>query len=123
LRDLIKYIARVLILVFLPVLSYSVYAETVPKDLPLATTSQCDYGILTWRDAYIVTKVTSLDTSKLDSTFPLVTSIGCIAQTPEGIMIVHSFTGGQPDTFMLIPKAWILGIQRFNKNEVPLDKK
>jgi len=80
------------------------------EDLPLAAMSQCNYGILTWSDAYIKVKSGGIDVLKIDSTLPTVISFGCLSQTEKTVLVVHSFVDGQPDDYLVVPKQWVMKI-------------
>jgi hypothetical protein len=66
----------------------------------------CNIGVVDWRDATIYLKRGGLNLKDIDNMTTPVMSFGCIAETEKTLVIIHSFVGGQPEDYLVVPKEW-----------------
>jgi len=85
--------------------------------LPSFDAHQCIPARVQWIDAMIVTRgtdSTSNPTSQdIELSIPRLSSYGCVNQTASAIVIIHSFSRGAPDDYLVVPRGWITEINPF----------
>ncbi len=65
-------------------------------------------GLVHWKDACICIKTDG----KLNEMADCI-SIGFICEDKDRIIVVHNFTDGTPDDYILIPRVWKVSITHF----------
>ena len=46
----------------------------------------------------------------IERSIPYLTSYGCANRTENAIVIIHSFSRGVPDDYLVVPKGWVKSI-------------
>src|SRR3990167_11317509 len=75
----------------------------------------CEISMVTWQDAVIRIKVKGT-VPDADLLIPVI-SFGCVRETETAVVVVHSFTNGEIDDFLSIPKSWTVKITPLHKKE------
>ncbi len=100
------------VLVTIPVWLSAEGQQYTLNDLPLASGASCDLGRIVWKDAFIATRSGGLDPTKIEEMAPEVISYGCMSQSENSVLVIHSFVNGKPDDFLVVPKGWITGVTK-----------
>ena len=75
----------------------------------------CRIASVQWSDTVIRVKVKGIIPDP-DLLVPVL-SFGCVRETETAVVVIHSFTDGQPDDFLAIPKSWTVKITPLHAKE------
>lgn len=102
---------------FLGLMASLLFSVQTPYEPPKSESHHCDAAMVIWKDASIHVKTGGLDVDKIEELVPVILSYGCISQTADYVIIIHSFVNGKPDDFLIVPKSWTNKIITFKADD------
>ncbi len=95
---------------------------TIPiEQLPDFDAHRCTPARVEWIDAMIVTRGTDTNGSPsaldIELSIPRVSSYGCVNKTENAVVVIHTFSRGVPDDYLIVPRGWVTAINPFDFRE------
>ena len=76
----------------------------------------CELATVEWKDAVIRIKTRGHKIPDSELLIPVI-SVGCIRETETAVIIIHSFTDGAVDDYLVVPKNWTTKITKMVAKE------
>jgi hypothetical protein len=76
----------------------------------------CSNGTVNWNDAALHSRPSNPDFDHFQSFIVPQVSKGCVEVRDDVVMVILNFSHGVPDTFLVIPAAWVTKITRHEGN-------
>lgn len=92
-------------------------ALAIPALGQVAPKEQCSLAVVEWQDACVYTKAMGIDMPYIDELTVAVKSIGCVRAMEKSVLVIFHFVGEKPDTYLAIPRQWVLKITPLSTKE------